>query len=117
MAFGWFEAWHSRLITWLVLAGLAFAFVIYYFGFLRITRTNIRRLQGVIGKACLFGFFSWKSYIVMAVMMTMGILLRHSAIPRQYLAVLYESIGGSMIFSSLHYYPPAVSRISQLFFT
>jgi ABC-type nickel/cobalt efflux system permease component RcnA len=46
---------------------------------------------------------SWKSYILVAVMMTMGIALRHSSIPKQFLSVLYLAIGLALMLSSLRY--------------
>ena len=55
------------------------------------------------GKKCLFAFIPWKSYLIIAVMMTMGIVLRHSSIPKQYLAVLYIGIGLALVLSSVRY--------------
>jgi hypothetical protein len=37
-------------------------------------------------------------------MITMGILLRHSSIPKTLLAPMYIGIGGGLIIASLHYY-------------
>jgi hypothetical protein len=37
-------------------------------------------------------------------MITLGIILRNSAIPKQYLAVIYTTIGGAIFLSSFHYY-------------
>jgi hypothetical protein len=111
LAFIWLEDFHSAWTVWIIIAGLILSVVIYFFGFLRITRSNIDRLRNVVGKVCVFAFFPWKSYLIMIMMMTMGMMLRHSAIPKPYLSILYESIGGGLFFSSLHYYPPAVIRV------
>ena len=37
-------------------------------------------------------------------MITGGILLRHSAVPKSYLAVVYAAIGGALLQASVHYY-------------
>ncbi len=37
-------------------------------------------------------------------MITGGVLLRHSAIPKPYLAILYAAIGGGLFLSSFVYY-------------
>jgi hypothetical protein len=38
------------------------------------------------------------------VMTALGATLRHSTIPREYLAALYLTIGGALFLSSIHYY-------------
>ena len=43
------------------------------------------------------------SYIIIAVMIIMGTLLRHSEIPKPYLAILYTGIGFALILSSIRY--------------
>ena len=55
------------------------------------------------GKRCVFAFMPWKSYILVIIMMATGILLRHSPIPKLYLAVLYAAIGTALILSSIRY--------------
>ena len=37
-------------------------------------------------------------------MICLGIILRHSPIPKQWLAVIYLGFGGAMILSSIKYY-------------
>ena len=44
-------------------------------------------------------------------MMALGMALRNSPIPKTYLAIVYETIGGAMLLSSLHYYPPALALV------
>ena len=45
----------------------------------------------------------WKSYILIITMILAGYLLRHSPIPKLYLAVLYTGIGTALILSSVRY--------------
>ena len=84
--------------------GIAAAVVIYRFGFRNLARKNSERIRQLNDPACLFAFLGWKSYAIVAVMITGGVLLRHSAIPKPYLAILYAGIGGGLFLSSFVYY-------------
>ena len=84
-------------------AGIAAALVIHHFGFLKIVDKNLGRILPMDGKRCIFSFMSWKSYIMVAVMVAMGALLRHSSIPKSWLSVLYIGIGLSLMLSSIRY--------------
>jgi hypothetical protein len=84
-------------------AGMAAAGVIYRFGFLRLAMKNLKRLLPLEEKKCLFSFMTWKSYLIVPVMVTMGIMLRHSPIPRLWLSIVYNGIGLALFFSGLKY--------------
>jgi hypothetical protein len=73
-------------------------------GFSLLAKKNIQRIQRLPDKTCVFAFQEWTSYPLIAVMITMGILLRHSSIPKTLLAPMYIGIGGGLIIASLHYY-------------
>jgi len=77
---------------------------VYKFGFSKIARKNINRVCRYPDKVCFFAFQEWKSYLIISVMAPLGIFLRHSSLPRQYLAVIYITIGLALFLSSLHYY-------------
>jgi hypothetical protein len=72
--------------------------------FSHLAKKNINRIAAMNDKVCLFAFQAWKGYLIIAVMITGGILLRHSAIPRPYLAVVYAAIWGALLQASVHYY-------------
>ncbi len=93
----------------LVLTGLVIAVLAYRLGFVALAMKNIRRIQRMSDDPCLFAFMHWKSYPMIAVMVTGGALLRHSAFPKPILAVIYLGMGGCLFLSSLHYYPEAWS--------
>jgi hypothetical protein len=93
----------------LAFAGLIGALLVYRFGFLRLALRNIDRIGAIGDRACVFAFQAWKSYLIVAFMMTLGIGLRGSAIPKPDLAVLYMGIGGGLLLSSLRYYRQLVS--------
>ncbi len=100
--------WLANPPSWpwagLGLTGILAAAPIYRLGFGKLARRNIERIQQLSDRACLFSFLAWKSYAIVAVMITGGVLLRHSAIPKQYLAIVYAAIGGGLFLSSFVYY-------------
>jgi hypothetical protein len=102
-------------ITWLTiysgqgkliyyLTGFLAAIAIHLFGFLKIANKNLRRLLPLTEKKCLFSFMTWRSYIIVLIMVSMGIALRHSPIPKQYLSVLYNGIGLALFLSGIRYF-------------
>jgi hypothetical protein len=104
----------SYAITWLSLCtpkqqyifyGIGFlaAMPVHHFGFLRIADKNLKRLLPLTEKKCLFSFMTWKSYIIVLVMVSMGIALRHSSIPKRYLSILYNGIGLALFLSGIRY--------------
>ena len=102
-AYSWLKASRINNSFQFVGMGIGAALVIHHFGFLKIVDKNLGRILPMEGKKCAFSFMTWKSYIIVAVMVTMGTLLRHSAIPKTYLSILYIGIGLSLILSSIRY--------------
>ena len=83
--------------------GVVCSLVIHHFGFLRLVDRNLDRILPMEGRRCIFSFMPWKSYILIIIMIVIGLLLRHSPIPKLYLAVLYTGIGTALILSSVRY--------------
>ena len=83
--------------------GFVCSFGIHHFGFLRLVDRNLDRILPMEGRRCIFSFMPWKSYIVIIIMIVIGFLLRHSPIPKLYLAVPYTGIGTALILSSVRY--------------
>ena len=113
LAFSWLSALPRPVAHLDEMAGLVSALLIHHFGFLRIAGKNLDRIRAMPGKRCLFAFIPWKSYLIIAVMVTMGAMLRHSSIPRQYLAVLYISIGLALVLSSVRYLRTFIQHIGK----
>ncbi|MCB2219091.1 MAG: hypothetical protein KQI35_01760 [Bacteroidetes bacterium] len=88
----------------LLIMGAFAGLIIHHFGFLKVVDKNLGRLSEMEGKRCVFSFMSWKSYLLVAIMMTMGITLRHSGIPHLYLAPVYSGIGLALFLSSIRYF-------------
>jgi len=87
-----------------VLGGLLLALPIHRFGFSMIAISNIKRIRLLPEKPCLFAFMSWWNYPLVAFMISLGLVMRHSPIPKSYLGILYIGIGGGLFLSSLRYY-------------
>jgi hypothetical protein len=85
-------------------AGFLIAMPIHHFGFLKIADKNLNRLLPLTEKRCLFSFMTWRSYIIVLIMVSMGIALRHSSIPKRYLSILYNGIGLALFLSGIRYF-------------
>jgi hypothetical protein len=108
----WLIAYGKSLALLYAAVGLGLSLVIHHYGFLRIVDKNLGRISKMEGKRCAFSFITWRSYIIVAMMITMGIMLRHSAIPKQYLSILYIGIGMALILSSIRYFTNLSSAIN-----
>ena len=105
-----------ELTTWwvallLLLGGGILGAAIFFFGFSKLARKNIRRINAYVkNRVCLFAFQEWKSYPLIALMISLGIYLRvYSPIPKPVLAIMYLGLGFSLFASSLHYYRQTIT--------
>ena len=103
LAYSWLSKASNIKIYPFVITGFAGALVIHHFGFLKIAEKNLKRILEMQDKSCIFAFIPWKSYLIIAIMILMGAVLRHSVIPKHYLAVLYIAIGLALALSSVRY--------------
>ncbi len=110
VALHWLASVPTVRTTELGLASLILAVLIGTFGFSRLVRQNLERIRSKPGKACFFSFQPWRSYLIIGVMVTFGILLRQSPIPKPYLAVVYFAMGGAMVLSSRAYFRAFLGR-------
>ncbi len=104
MAYHWLKEVDCPTAFPFGLFGIILSLAAYRFGFSGIARKNIDRICLLPEKGCIFAFQAWKSYLIIVVMITLGIILRHSPIPKHYLAIVYTTVGGALLLSSLHYY-------------
>ncbi|MBN2614708.1 MAG: hypothetical protein JXR71_03365 [Bacteroidales bacterium] len=103
MACHWLTAYKGNPWAFAVL-GVVIAVLVHRFGFSKIVYKNRNRIEQLPDKPCLFSFISWKSYLIIIFMVTLGITLRHSSLPKQYLSIIYIGIGGALFLSSIHYF-------------
>jgi len=111
LSFSWLNEFHVHHSFLYVGIGVVGALVIHHFGFLKIVDKNLDRILPMEGKRCIFSFMSWKSYIMVFIMISMGVLFRHSPIPKPYLSVLYTGIGLALMLSSIRYLRVLVIQI------
>lgn len=104
LAYSWLTTPPLRPAIYSFVTGLALALLISRFGLLRIANKNIKRIDVIEHKTCLFSFIRWKGYVIIIVMIAIGVLLRHSEIPKFYLAALYIGIGTALTLSSVRYF-------------
>ena len=111
-AWRWLVEVELSIEVLLLIAGLALAAAIYFWGFSKLAGKNIRRIEALPNqKPCLFAFQAWTSYPLVAVMIAMGIYLRvYSSFPHQLLAIAYLGLGGGLFGSSMHYYAHLINR-------
>lgn len=107
-AYGWLSHDTLRHALPFALAGIGSGAAIYRFKFSRIAAKNIKRIDHLDGRASILAFQSPITYLLIVGMMGLGIVLRHSSIPKPYLAVLYIGIGlVGLLLSSVDYYQHA----------
>jgi hypothetical protein len=103
LSYTWLRGADSHAAFWAVLIGFVLALLIHHLGLLRIVDKNLGRILPMKGRRCLFSFMPWKSYLLIALMISLGILLRHSSIPKLILSVFYTAMGTALILSSIRY--------------
>jgi hypothetical protein len=103
MAYSWIRTRDLKEVLSVSATGFVLALFIHHFGFLRLVDKNLGRILPMKGRRCVFSFMPWKSYGLIGIMIIMGSLLRHSPIPKIYLAVVYMAIGTALILSSVRY--------------
>ena len=102
----WFSD-SERTVMYLVLVALVIGFLKGHFVFTIIARRNILRIHELSPhkeRICIFAFQAALSYLLILAMITLGILLRLSPIPREYLAMVYLAIGVGLVYASVQYW-------------
>jgi hypothetical protein len=110
-AVSWLIHYQERGKALFYIAGLLAGLPIHFMGFSKLARKNISRLVALQGKKCFFSFITWKSYLIIIIMVALGITLRHSAIPKQYLSILYNGLGIGLFLSGTLYLTTSIKLI------
>ncbi len=81
-------------------------FLFYFLVFSRISFKHTRRIINLNNAyPCFFSFFNFKSYVLMGIMITSGIIMRLSGIvPLTYLSVLDLTMGIPLFLSAFRFY-------------
>jgi hypothetical protein len=116
MLLAWAAGWLAQVpLVWAIAVGLAgvgigvFAWQVL---FARLVSDNLARLAARPASACAFGFIAPKGWAITASMILLGAALRHSALPKPWLAAPYAAIGTALFLASLAYYPH-LARLSK----
>jgi len=113
LSFTWLNAFQAQGSFLFSGIGVIVALVVHHFGFLKIVDKNLGRILPMEGTQCVFSFITWKSYMTVAVMAALGVLLRHSPIPKPYLSILYTGVGLALLLSSVRYLRVLLSQIRK----
>ena len=98
---------NDEQLVWLKLLGsLVGGICFFVFLFSKISLKHSRRIINMEEqRPCLFSFFNFKSYLMMTLMISMGILLRKTGIvPLSYLSFFYILMGIPLLMSSFRFY-------------
>jgi len=110
-AVSWLKPESIPLEIELTIAGIAVAAVFVRFVFHGIVRKNIDRIEAGPKHAHVLAFQGWKSYVVTVFMIGLGVVLRHSALPKTWLAPVYLGIGLALLTTSLLYHRHLLSHL------
>jgi hypothetical protein len=81
-------------------SGLLLAVGGYALFFWKVARKNVERIQALPERVCAFAFTAWKGYLMIGLMVTIGITLRNSSVPKEYLVIPYTFMGGMLLAGS-----------------
>ncbi|MBI5217832.1 MAG: hypothetical protein HY958_02755 [Bacteroidia bacterium] len=89
-----------------ILLGIILGLAFYYFLFSKISIRHINRIFSLnISRPCLFSFFDIKSYVLMCIMISSGILLRKfDIINHEALYTFYVVMGTPLLLSALRFF-------------
>lgn len=99
----------SHWAAWLIAVGLVLGVVKGHLLLERVARKAVARIKERGNEKCLFGFFSWRSWLLVAVMMGGGIVLRNSGAPYEFLGVLYAAVATALVYGDITYWRTIVS--------
>lgn len=100
----WLQTYSIGTEVILELISVLLAAAGYLFLFIKVVQKSIDRIGRLPDRACLFAFTAWHGYMMIALMMTIGITLRNSSIPKYYLSIPYTAMGGILLIGSLRFY-------------
>jgi hypothetical protein len=101
-----YELKHSPHLWLNIVTGIIIGIPFYVMLFAKISRKHIKRIRGLsIPYPCAFSFFNFRSYIMMMLMITAGILLRRfDVINREYLFTFYIGMAVPLLISAFRFY-------------
>jgi hypothetical protein len=101
------ELWSIHHYIWMeILTGILLGTIFYMVLFARISKKHITRITLItIDNPCFFSFFDFRSYIMMAIMITGGIVLRKmDIINHEILYTFYLTMGIPLLVSAFRFF-------------
>ncbi len=97
---------HGQHLGWRLAGGLGFGGLFYVMLFAKISRQHIKRIHGLnIPYPCAFSFFNLRGYLLMALMISGGIMLRRfDVINKEWLYTFYISMSVPLLISAIRFY-------------
>ena len=92
--------WAAWLLVLALVVGIAKGHLILD----RVAHKAVTRIRERDRDGCLFGFFPWKSWLFIGVMMGGGIALRNSGAPSEVLSVIYAAVATGLIYADRVYW-------------
>jgi hypothetical protein len=102
--FIWLESFSVPLELALEALGAALAVGGYALMFSKVVKKNVGRISILPERACLFAFTAWRGYFLIALMITIGMTLRGSTVPKVFLSIPYTAMGGALLIGSLRFF-------------
>lgn len=109
----WLDVFSFSTELALEAASIAIAIIGYLFLFVNVVQKNIDRIGQLPERACVFAFAAWQGYIMIALMMTIGITLRNTSIPKYFLAVPYAAMGAILLIGSAKFFRRFATSLSR----
>jgi hypothetical protein len=100
----WLDSFSLSTELALEASSIAIAILGYLFLFVKVVQKNIDRIGQLPDQACVFAFTAWQGYIMIALMITIGITLRNTSIPKYFLAVPYTAMGAILLIGSVKFF-------------
>ncbi len=86
--------------TWFSLLGVGIGTCKSIWVLDKVAQKNINRIQKFENRTCIGSVYSYKSWVLIIVMILMGRYLRSSGLPAEYVGILYAAVGWGLLLSS-----------------
>jgi xanthine/uracil permease len=106
----------QHLLTLEIIIGIIVGACFYIFMFTKISKKHITRISLIKADfPCFFSFFNFKSYILMIMMISAGIILRKSNIINpEYLYTFYLAMGIPLLLSAFRFFIAGYKNVIQI---
>lgn len=96
---------HANMLMLRIAGGAVVGVLFFFILFMKISLKHINRIRSIdVVRPCIFSFFDFKGYVMMGMMISMGVLLRHlSIINKNHLFTFYVAMGVPLLLSALRF--------------